>query len=120
MRCLGRGWSRLGRNGGQLGGRRRLGWRDDRRRWQRRGLRDRRRVVEARRERWGRVGYWGSSGIAGRRERREMKGRGSGQAFGLMMMMMVVVVVLGSGRTGFRRRDGGRLADWEVGGHRLQ
>ena len=50
-----------------------------------------------------------------------MKGRGSGQAFGLMMMMMVVVVVvLGSGRTGFRRRDGGRLADWEVGGHRLQ
>ena len=50
-----------------------------------------------------------------------MKGRGSGQAFGLMMMMMmVVVVVLGSGRTGFRRRDGGRLADWEVGGHLLQ
>ena len=48
-----------------------------------------------------------------------MKGRGSGQAFGLMMMMMVVVVVLGSGRTGFRRRDGGRLADWEGEGLRL-
>lgn len=118
MRCLGRGWSRLGRNGGQLGGRRRLGWRDGRRRLQRRGLRDRRRVVEARRERWGRVGYWGSSGIGGRRERRERKGRGSGRGFGLRMMM-VVVVVLGSGRTGFQRRDGGRLADWKVEGLRL-
>ena len=32
---------------------------------------------------------------------------------------MVVVVVLGSGRTGFRRRDGGRLADWKVEGLRL-